>query len=116
GRRDGLWGAPAHRLAGRALVGGMSSSRPAHDLWPRGVIARRGGAPAPMVKVVRPTTYEEVAELLRAAARSGTRMVPFGGASGVVGAVAVEAGQVGLDLGAFDRILAIDEQDLIVHA
>jgi alkyldihydroxyacetonephosphate synthase len=94
----------------------MSEERPVHDLWPRGVMTRRGGAPAPPVKVLRPTTYEEVAELLKSAGRSGTRVVPFGGASGVVGAVALEAGQIGLDLGAFDRILAIDEQDLTVHA
>jgi len=93
----------------------VSSARPVHDLWPRGVMQRRSGTPAPAVEVRRPTTYEEVAELLRAAGRSGTRVVPFGGASGVVGAVAVEAGQVALDLGAFDRILAIDERDLTVH-
>jgi len=94
----------------------MRQQRPVHDLWPRGVMLRRGGAPAPPVEVVRPTTYEEVAELLKSAGRGRTRVVPFGGASGVVGAVAVAQGQVGLDLGAFDRILAIDEQDLTVHA
>ncbi|TMF89697.1 MAG: FAD-binding oxidoreductase [Chloroflexi bacterium] len=82
-----------------------------HDLWPRGVISRRAGAPAAEVEVRRPATYEEVASLLR----SGTRMIPFGGLSGVVGAVAPDAGQVALDLGGFDRILAIDEVELTVH-
>jgi len=85
--------------------------RAVNDLWPRAVMARRGGAPEVRVEVRRPATYQEVAEILR----SGARVVPFGGLSGVVGAVAVEAGQVALDLGAFDRILAIDEVDLTVH-
>ena len=75
-----------------------------HDLWPRGVISRRAGAPAAEVEVRRPATYEEVASLLR----SGTRMIPFGGLSEVVWAVAPDAGHVALDLGGFDRILAID--------
>jgi alkyldihydroxyacetonephosphate synthase len=82
-----------------------------HDLWPRGVMSRRAGAPAAEVEVRRPATYEEVADLLR----SGKRVVPFGGLSGVVGAVGVEAGEVALDLGGFDRILAIDEVELTVH-
>ncbi|HEX6348650.1 MAG TPA: FAD-binding oxidoreductase [Candidatus Dormibacteraeota bacterium] len=82
-----------------------------HDLWPRGVISRRGGVVAPEVEVRRPTTYEEVAEILRTSAR----VVPFGGLSGVVGAVAPKAGEIALDMGAFDRILAIDEVDLTVH-
>jgi alkyldihydroxyacetonephosphate synthase len=92
------------------------SERPVRDLWPAGLMrARAGVAPAP-VTVARPATYEQVCELLRWANRTGTVVVPVGGGSGVVGALAPEPGQVALDLAGLDQVLAIDEEDLIVHA
>jgi alkyldihydroxyacetonephosphate synthase len=81
------------------------------DLWPLGLMRRRAGETVPEVEVVRPTTFDEVRELLRA----GRRLVPLGGGSGVCGAVQPEAGEVVLDLGALDAV-EIDEANLLVRA
>jgi alkyldihydroxyacetonephosphate synthase len=71
----------------------------------------RAGTAAEPVEVLRPETHEEVA----AALRSGRRVVPMGGASGVCGALLPEPGDLVLDLGAFDAI-EIDEANLLVRA
>ena len=92
------------------------SERPVRDLWPRGLMQARAALAPPPVLAVRPTTYDQVCDLLRWARRTGSVVVPVGGASGVVGAVATEPGQVALDLGGLDRVLAIDGADLTVHA
>jgi alkyldihydroxyacetonephosphate synthase len=42
-------------------------------------------------------------------------IVPVGAATGVCGAATADRGDVALDLGAFDRILAIDADNLTVH-
>lgn len=81
------------------------------DLWPLGVMRRRAGAPAPAVDVTRPASLGDVV----AALRSGRRVVPMGGASGVCGALAPEPGDLVLDLAAFDRV-EIDESNLVVLA
>jgi FAD/FMN-containing dehydrogenase len=74
------------------------------DSWPLGVMRRRGGGrEAPVT--VRPDSYRAVADLLREASRKGTVIVPFGGLSAVTGAVDVQPGQLGLDLGALNRVL-----------
>jgi alkyldihydroxyacetonephosphate synthase len=72
---------------------------------------RRAGVPDPPVEHVRPRTYEEIAELLR----SGKRVVPVGGGSGVCGAVDPAPGDVLLDLSALNAILEVDEHDLIAR-
>jgi len=75
--------------------------------------ARAGGDQA--VEVVRPASYEEVAGLLRRCTESGTVVVPIGGLSAVTGAVDVRPGQVALDLGGLDRILEVDEHNLMAR-
>jgi alkyldihydroxyacetonephosphate synthase len=84
------------------------------DSWPLGVIRRRGGRDEAPV-TVRPDSYQAVAELLREASRNGTVVVPFGGLSAVTGAVDLRPGQVGLDLGALNRVLEIDEHNLLAR-
>jgi alkyldihydroxyacetonephosphate synthase len=81
------------------------------DLWPLGLMRRRAGAEAAAVEVVRPQNVEEVVATLR----SGRRVVAMGGASGVCGALAPEAGDLVLDLEAFDAV-DIDEANLLVRA
>jgi len=81
------------------------------DLWPLGLMRARAGEPLPEVETVRPTSFEEVRALLR----SGRRVVPAGGGSGVCGAVRAEPGDVVLDLGGLDGV-EIDEADLLVRA
>jgi alkyldihydroxyacetonephosphate synthase len=86
-------------------------TRPVRDLWPLGLMRARAGQAPPEVEVARPATAAEVAALLR----SGRRVVPLGGGSGVCGALAPDAGDLALDLGAFDRV-EIDEANLLVRA
>lgn len=82
-----------------------------HDLWPLGLMrARRGAAPAP-VEVARPSSAEDVSALVR----SGRRVVPMGGGSGVCGALAPSPEDLVLDLRALDRI-EIDTANLLVRA
>ena len=82
-----------------------------HDLWPLGLMRHRAGAPAPPVELLRPHAYEEIADVLR----SGKRVVPVGGGSGVCGAVDPSSGDVLLDLSGLDGILEVDEHDLIAR-
>ena len=77
---------------------------------------RRAGAAEPVATVVRPTGYEQVADLLRWAAGEKVAVVPLGGGSGVCGALEPGAGEIVLDLGGLDRILAVSTIDLVVHA
>ena len=89
----------------------MTERRPVHDLWPLALMRERAGQSPPAVEVVRPATHEEVAAILR----SGRRVVPMGGASGVCGALAPGAGDVVLDLGRLDRV-EIDEANCTVRS
>jgi alkyldihydroxyacetonephosphate synthase len=83
----------------------------AHDLWPLALMRSRSGTRLPSVDVARPTSFEEVATLLR----SGGRVVAMGGGSGVCGALAPEEGDLVLDLGGLDNV-EIDAENLIVRA
>src|SRR5215471_3505384 len=89
----------------------MTERNAAHDLWPLALMRARAGAPPPDADVARPTSHEEVA----AALRSGRRVVPMGGASGVCGALAPAPGDLVLDLRGLDRV-EIDERNLLVRA
>jgi alkyldihydroxyacetonephosphate synthase len=84
------------------------------DSWPLGIMRRRAGRPGEPV-TVRPDSYLAVATLLRESSRSGSVVVPMGGLSAMTGAVELRAGQVGLDLGALDRVLEIDEHNLLAR-
>lgn len=85
-----------------------------NDSWPLGLMRRRAGS-AEAAVIFRPESYREVADLLRRAAGSGHVVVPFGGLSAVTGAVDLEAGQFGLDLGRLDQVLEVDEHNLRVR-
>lgn len=82
-----------------------------HDHWPLSLMRQRAGEPLPEVEVRKPESQEELIAILR----SGRRLVPAGGRSGVMGALAPEAGEVLLDLSAFDRV-EIDASNLTVRA
>ena len=87
--------------------------RPVRDLWPLSVMERRAGKESPRVLVVRPHGREQVAAVLRWAASSSVVVTPMGGGSGVCGALAPAQGEIVLDMGGFDRILEIDEENLL---
>src|SRR2546430_10569770 len=72
----------------------------------------RAGTVPPQVLVVRPAGREQVAALLRWATSNRVAVTPMGGGSGVCGALAPAAGELVMDMGAFDRVLEIDETNL----
>jgi alkyldihydroxyacetonephosphate synthase len=96
------------------IVGSAAlDERPVRDLWPLGLMEERAGLERPKVLVARPSGREQVIAILRWAGRNGVVVTPLGGGTGVCGAVAPRAGELVIDMGAFDRILELDETNLI---
>lgn len=96
---------------------GTSEVRAHHtygDAYRDKIRAFRGDfAPAPDV-VARPTTEEQIEELLAWASDRGVAVIPFGGGTSVVGGVEGDvngdyAGVVSLDLREMNRVLEVDE-------
>ena len=87
--------------------------RPIRDLWPVAVMEQRAGHASPRVLVVRPHGREQVAAVLRWATANSIMVTPLGGGSGVCGALAPAQGEIVVDMGGFDRILEIDEVNLL---
>jgi alkyldihydroxyacetonephosphate synthase len=85
-----------------------------HDHSPHALLAgRRGDAAKTPSCVVRPAVTEEVAALVAWANETKTALVPFGGGSGVCGAIAA-GGAVVVDTTRMDGIGGIDEKSLLV--
>src|SRR3954470_8452239 len=89
----------------RMMPGRVSTTPPdrvayARDLWPRGLITLSGGSPAPHPPdaVVWPTSTDEVAAIVRAAARTATPIIPFGAGSGVCGGTLPVRGGIVVDM------------------
>jgi len=101
--------AELEKIVGAAAV----DERPVRDLWPLGIMEERAGNRPPLVLVVRPTGRDQVADVLRWATSKRVAVTPMGGGSGVCGALAPAAGEVVMDMGALDRVLEIDETNLI---
>ena len=97
------------KIVGAAAV----DERPVRDLWPASIMERRAGNEPPRVLVVRPSGREQVTAVLRWAGAHGVVVTPMGGGSGVCGALSPAQGEIVLDTGAFDRILEIDETNLV---
>jgi alkyldihydroxyacetonephosphate synthase len=74
--------------------------------------ARAGAAPGAPDAVARPADHDEVVALLRACAGQRVAAVPFGGGTSVVAGLRADrigyAGVVAVDLGALDRLRAVD--------
>jgi len=96
-------------MVGAAAV----DERPVRDMWPLAIMEERAGDAPPRVLVVRPTSRDQVAAILRWAAANNVAVSPLGGGSGVCGALAPATGEVALDMSSFDRIFEIDETNLM---
>jgi alkyldihydroxyacetonephosphate synthase len=83
----------------------------ARDLWPRGLIGVAGGdiAPHPPDAVVWPRSTEEVAEIVKLAAASGTPIVPFGAGSGVCGGTLPIRGGLVVDVKRMRSLVSLDK-------
>jgi alkyldihydroxyacetonephosphate synthase len=101
--------AELEKIVGSAAL----DERPVRDLWPLALMEDRAGLERPKVLVARPSGREQVTAILRWAGTNGVVLTPLGGGTGVCGAVAPRAGELVLDMGAFDRILDLDETNLI---
>jgi alkyldihydroxyacetonephosphate synthase len=97
------------KIVGAAAV----DERPVRDLWPVAIMDERAGNTPPRAIVARPTGREQVAALLRWAAAARVAVTPMGGGSGVCGALAPAAGELVIDMAAFDRVFEIDETNLV---
>jgi FAD/FMN-containing dehydrogenase len=89
-----------------ALLAGLRSADPAG--YPIGGVNPR--------RAVRPAGREEVAETLRAAARDGLSVVPWGGGVSLAGEPALSRYDLALDLSGLDRIVEYDPEDFTVTA
>ena len=102
------------RIELEKIVGSAAlDERPVRDMWPLAIMEERAGKAPPRVLVVRPADREQVAAILRWAGAHEVRVTPMGGGTGVCGALSPEAGEVVLDMGAFDRILEVHETNLM---
>ena len=88
----------------------------ARDLWPRHHLGIRAGALPSSVpaQVVWPRTTEEVSTIVRACAREGVPLVPFGAGSGVCGGILPDARTVVIDLKRMEAWRKLDaDHDLL---
>jgi len=100
--------AEIEKIVGAAAL----DEREVRDHWPLGLMEERDGVQRPKVLVARPVGREQVIAIVRWAAANGVAVSPMGGGTGVCGALAPRAGELVLDMGGFDRILALDETNL----
>jgi alkyldihydroxyacetonephosphate synthase len=106
-REAKLW-SELEEIVGAAAL----DERPVRDLWPLAIMDERAGNPTPRVLVARPSGREQVVAILRWAGANGVAVTPMGGATGVCGALSPRAGELVLDMSAFDRIFEVDEVNL----
>jgi alkyldihydroxyacetonephosphate synthase len=84
-----------------------------NDQWWYAVAAAAAGQPVSRPDlVVRPTTPEAVAEIVKIANQAGVPITPWGGGSGVQGAANADRGGIVLDLKLLNRVRHIDHKSL----
>lgn len=105
----------ARDLAARFGEGAVSDdladkSAYAHDLWPRQLIATRGGLsrpPGPLA-VVWPERSETLSELVHWCRGRGVQLIPFGAGSGVVGGICAGHDSVVVDVKRMRSVHTVD--------
>ena len=99
----------------RITVNGADLDAHSYDWWPVAVKWRRQGKrPFAPEAVVRPHTIDEVSRVLRWASERGIPVTPWGAGSSVTGAPLAMTGGISLDLLALNRLLVLDETNLLV--
>lgn len=89
-----------------ALVDRIAYSR---DVFPLLLhLAQQGELPALPEAIVWPKDAAEVAEVVRQVGRSGAKLVPYGGGSGIVGGAAPVGREIVMDLKRLDRLINLD--------
>jgi alkyldihydroxyacetonephosphate synthase len=83
------------------------------DMWPRALLSVRDNKPSvhPPDYIVWPESSEEVAEILRVAARHKVGVIPYGGGSGVCGGAMAVTGGVILDLKRMNHLVDVSSAD-----
>ncbi len=99
----------------RVSIDRADLARHAIDQGAAGLLAvRRGEEPKQPLCVVRPRSTDQVRALVEWANKTKIPLVPYGGGSGVVGAIA-GGGAVVVELRAMDQILDFDEKSRLVR-
>jgi alkyldihydroxyacetonephosphate synthase len=104
-------------IVGRAnvLADAESLDRHSYDVWP--VAAKwkgQGKLPYRPQVVVRPASAQQVSQVLRWASQQRIPVTPWGLGSSVTGAPLALKGGISMDLSGMNRILALDETNLLV--
>ncbi len=96
------------RMLGRDAVSREERDRLVYsrDMWPRSLILLRSGVDRVYSPdaIVWPGSVEDVAQVVRYAAKRGIPIVPFGGGSGVCGGAVPRGGGLVVDMKRMDRI------------
>lgn len=101
----------------RVAIDAETLSRRSVDTWPLKLVQLAvGGEARPPLCVVRPQSAAEVARALDYLYKNNIPVVPYGGGSGVSGGAKSPEDAVVIDLGALDKILDLDEENLTVTA
>jgi len=100
----------------RVLASGILPEKRAIDTWPLPIVqvAVGGPQPAPPICVLRPRSTDEVSKALALLHKERVPVVPYGGGSSVTGGAAGSPESVVIDLGAMNRVLNLDKQNLMV--
>ena len=80
---------------------------------PRRLMARFAAAEARVSAVVRPADTSQVAQVVRLANEVGVAVIPYGGGTGVMGAVIPLHGGIALDMRRMDRILSASRTERV---
>lgn len=98
------------------LVDDESRERLSFDAINGGRLGRLPGVAEARVDVVaRPASTAEVAAVVALAAERGVPVIPYGGGTGVMGAVVPRRGGVALDMRRMDRVLDVNRADRVAR-
>ena len=104
------------RDAGDVVTDEEGTAEASRDWWPLALHwSLHGAVPRRAAAVVRPTTTDGVAHVLRSCNRAGVAVTPAGGRSGVVGGSVPLAGGVLLDLTALAGVESVDATSGVVE-